>query len=536
MSRTTELRTHLLLAKGYFPTELPPPFKTNLFADFMNTAALTVMAAGNPQASRFERYSQARAGHRRRQLGIPNPIHYYITAKTLAENWIKIKKELGKSSLSISTPKFVANGDRAISCVPFGDIYEKRALSVQSKKYIVTTDIAQYYPSIYTHSIPWAIHGKDVCKANLLKKGAAKTKLFGDDIDLSVRNCQQKQTKGIPVGPDTSMIISEIIGADIDKNFIQENMDFSGFRYVDDYFLCFRSLPDAEKSLSKLSHFFSEYELSPNDVKTDIIESGKFCEPTWSHILSSIDLKVSARKQGRRLQHLFEEAFKQNINFPEMSVLKYALSCSHAVQVGISNWSIYSSYLLKCAASQPSCIDIVTNTIFSYQQLGYPVPYDEIKKFCEDVICAHSPLQHHSEVAWALWMSKVLNVSISEKAANCVGDVNSSVCALLSLDLETKGLVDGALNKSNWLSRMISAELYEDMWLLAYEAAHKGWLPTRSPYINNHPQFSLLHLGNVSFYDENQNAIDILSEKKAKMAENLSENPFFDLFGGNVYA
>ncbi|MFM6127183.1 MAG: hypothetical protein ACKPBV_00235 [Sphaerospermopsis kisseleviana] len=29
-------------------------------------------------------------------------------------------------------------------------------------KYLIKTDIKNFYPSIYTHSIPWALHKKDV--------------------------------------------------------------------------------------------------------------------------------------------------------------------------------------------------------------------------------------------------------------------------------------------------------------------------------------------------------------------------------------
>ena len=60
--------------------------------------------------------------------------------------------------------------------------------------------------------------------------------LLGDKLDRLVRKGQDNQTIGIPIGPDTSRILSEIIAVGIEKKFI----DLSGleedrvFRYVDD--------------------------------------------------------------------------------------------------------------------------------------------------------------------------------------------------------------------------------------------------------------------------------------------------------------
>ena len=64
-----------------------------------------------------------------------------------------------------------------------------------------------FYHSLYTHSIPWALHGKDNAKAN--RQNPAP---IANSIDTALRNTQDQQTLGIPVGPVTSDLLSELLG------------------------------------------------------------------------------------------------------------------------------------------------------------------------------------------------------------------------------------------------------------------------------------------------------------------------------------
>jgi hypothetical protein len=82
-------------------------------------------------------------------------------------------------------------------------------LSARRETY-VAADVRAFFHSIYTHAIAWAIHGKEVAKQ---QRGTA---LYGNLIDLLCRNAQDGQTIGLPVGPDTSRLIAEIVAAAMD--------------------------------------------------------------------------------------------------------------------------------------------------------------------------------------------------------------------------------------------------------------------------------------------------------------------------------
>jgi hypothetical protein len=48
--------------------------------------------------------------------------------------------------------------------------YKKRRPEVStatgSGSFVLISDVSQFYPTLYTHAIPWALHGKAYAKAN----------------------------------------------------------------------------------------------------------------------------------------------------------------------------------------------------------------------------------------------------------------------------------------------------------------------------------------------------------------------------------
>ncbi|GAA8743155.1 hypothetical protein oki421_04250 [Helicobacter pylori] len=75
-------------------------------------------------------------------------------------------------------------------------------------RYKLKADISTCFPSIYTHSIPWAIRGKEIAKKD--------KNHWSDEIDTQTRNMNHKETTGILIGPHNSNLISEIILVAVD--------------------------------------------------------------------------------------------------------------------------------------------------------------------------------------------------------------------------------------------------------------------------------------------------------------------------------
>ena len=139
---------------------------------------------------------------------------------------------------------------------------------------LVTSDVASCFDSIYTHSIDWAINGilsgKDYqTRANL--KGS-----FGSKLDRALQKVNYEETKGIPIGPEFSRTIAEVILQKVDLliNLRLSEMhytaghDYDFRRYVDDYFIFASSPSVAEAIIRAMDESLSEYRLTRNVEKT----------------------------------------------------------------------------------------------------------------------------------------------------------------------------------------------------------------------------------------------------------------------------
>jgi hypothetical protein len=243
-------RLRALLGRGYFPRELPPPFTTKNFA--AQAAAVARQWAAHvsglkpnererlPRASVPVVFDMARRAHSRRVLSIPNPVNQYYLAEAICANWGAIQALTSSSPYSITKADISVTGVRAVPLPPFSDLPEHRVRHYAAHRFVLQVDVESFYHALYTHAVPWALHGKEQAKANRRRGDPA---FFGNDIDFLARQCQDGQTKGIPVGPDTSRIISECVLAAADK-IIQDRCGgriLSGFRYIDDMFFCFDS-------------------------------------------------------------------------------------------------------------------------------------------------------------------------------------------------------------------------------------------------------------------------------------------------------
>ncbi|RLG39820.1 MAG: hypothetical protein DRO01_04995, partial [Thermoproteota archaeon] len=142
----------------------------------------------------------------------------------------------------------------------------ERDMVAEADKYtlIIRTDITNYYNSIYTHSIAWALHGRE----EALKDKDCK--LYGNKIDRLIQYANDGRTNGIPVGSALTDLIAEIILAKIDRNISGDlnDIDFVATRFKDDYrFLC-NSDKDANKILRVITDRLAEYNLLINESKT----------------------------------------------------------------------------------------------------------------------------------------------------------------------------------------------------------------------------------------------------------------------------
>lgn len=508
--RAAEMRLRKLLRKGYLPAELPPPFTSETFA----ASAVSFANEWNAQKIREnfwtapESYSIPRYGDARRKLALVNPINQLHIAQLIAENWADIKARLARSKVTEFKPEFsTASGSRAITGVDFDGVARRRTRLLSTYGRYVKTDITRFYPSIYTHSIAWAILGKAYAKAEY--RTQAFKSHFANHLDKAVGSGQEGQTMGIPIGPDTSRILAELIAVEVEDIAKTHIPDFEqrGVRYVDDMLI---GLPESETSstvLSGLSLALYEYQLELNAEKTGTFGLGCDHTPEWIHFVRTFTLTMKAGKQRDDLDSFFEHAIYLADQNKRDNALLFAVKRAASFAIKDDNIEHLVRWLLYSARRSATCLSFVAEHLAAISATT-SLPDDEIHAYILQQIPIKAASGDTHELAWLLFWAREIGLNIPAAAMDNVMKLRSSAVGLITLDLWHKSLISGALDFSFWQGFASEAGLKSEMWLITYEATRKGWWPKaqNTNFITQHDYFKGLWNANVEFYDPGRKA------------------------------
>ncbi len=484
-------RLHSLLASGFFPKEYPPPFSTKAFADLTASDTFVLQfPAGHRLTTTPAIHNLARPGGSRRKLHVPNPFSYYQLCDLISKYWTKISAHYRKATISVSNPVTDLLGIRAFIPQSEGsELALYRAQVRNNARVILRTDISRFYSSIYTHSIPWALETKT--KAKRKRKGG-----FSNSLDQYLRDLQDGQTLGIPVGPDASLIVAEIVGTAIDERLADAGL--SGFRFMDDYELGFPDRASAEKALSKLEEILAEFELAVNPRKTSIDQLPIELERPWiaeiksyafSEPLSTGDLIV-----------FFNRVFELKKQYPHDPVLAYAVARLRSVQ--FTKFPLLENLLNQCALNEPGTIEPAVTLLQEMEKRGSGAVSQSIDSVLHKTIEIHSDLNHGSELAWALWAAIWFKRKIPGSLAKKLDGNSDPAVGILTFYAREKGLINRKLAFPRWQNMMTRQSLSGPLWLLTYEAIKRGWVKRRYSYLTDDCNFSQIARGDVLFFDD----------------------------------
>lgn len=499
-----------LLERGYFPQELPPPFISQPLAKFVAAEKPKAFPfVSKPPTSTPEVFNLARTGTLRRQLSILNPIHFSFLADFVVDNWAAIEKKSTGSAFSLSSP-VTTDAKRGIGRKHGMDQRSERRAQVYAQgRYLLRADISRFYPSVYTHSIPWALHGKEYSKQHKFDL------ILGNQLDKLVQSCQYGQTNGLPIGPDTSLLIAETILCKVDAELAKKNI--TGLRYVDDYELVFDSQAEALEGLSLFQEVLLRFELHLNPAKTRILPLPQRIEETWVDSLKGFVLEPSSANFKSQLIHFFDTAFELTHAFPDTGVLKYAAGRIARIREWKAHYEVAEDLLIQAARVEAGALPVVLNTILR-QPVGDDARKERRRNLLVKTIVEHAPQRHSSEVAWSVWGCIAQGFKLSTESVWLLVKMEDSVCALVALHARSLGLAESSAELDSLAAALTSDELYDSRWMLAYESAVRGWLvpPDGKDFVGADANFSKLKAAGVHFYDDAKTALPPLLTPKAK--------------------
>ena len=476
---------------NYFPNqkskgeELPPVFSSRQFTP--NVAKRLVAEALRSGGYDQVEYYATRYNNVSRPLAIPHPVGYAHLVTCICANWGELNYICGNQN-SLIKPEVHPDGRALI--MDYEESLEKtnRALTLGfDKKFRVHTDIANCFPSIYTHAIPWAVVGHGNAKAT--KNDKSK---WYNNLDYYQRNIKRGETQGVAIGPGTSNVVSEAILAKIDEEL---RKTYNHYRYIDDYTCYCETHEEGQEFLRQLNDELRKYKLSLNIKKTEIIELPAPIDSDWIVELSTRMPAGSPNEPPKTGKHYSASEALRYIDFalqlkkktPDGSVLKFAVK-SIIYQLDELAIQPVLEYLLNLSRFYPLLLPLL-DYLFAYTAIN-AAPY---AKNLNAILIDNAINRRSDGMCWALYFLNQYKLAISCKGVEKV--IESRDCmAILMLHLagafkdEVKGFVD-SLDKSD------SYEL-DQYWVLLYQLFDDGVIG--NPYAGENC-FDILKDEGVSF-------------------------------------
>lgn len=512
---TKTQRLKAFLGGGFFPRELPPPFVTTDLAGMREKVGkVWANLAPEKYVSMPETFLYPRHKREPRKLSVINPVSFYFTAKCISDNWTDIRKHINKSKASLSKPIFDPTHHRALIELDFNLINTHAREISSSYDRTFKTDISRYYHTIYTHTIPWCLHAKLVAK-----KKKFDFSLIGNQLDRWVRNGQDQQTIGIPVGPQTSVVLAEIIGSSIDQDIIKSlQLPASGaiLRYVDDVYLGMPRAMNEEEVRAKTRAAFQNYELEVNHEKTRTYAFRTPYDASWpDELIEYLPKRVSSKKEIERLALKIFDLIDEN---PDANVALYAAQLMRNILYSDEAWHVAEAILIRLARENQTIIPVLGHIWTDRRFRGNIIGEKGISKLLEDRLYSSIEARNFGETSWILFLYKALKRRIDVKQVRDLFSNESAICALIICDLEQRNLIDGKVNKLRWNTFANPDGLKGSMWLYAYEATSRGWSGIAKDYVSSDVFFNALHSDNIRFYDDKKNFKTMAKTRKIAYA------------------
>jgi hypothetical protein len=213
-----------------------------------------------------------------RPLQLINPALYVslVHKITSEENWQLIQNRFAAFSentkiecISLPRQSLTDNSDKAEQISNWWHHIEQRSIEMALDYSCLThTDFTDCYGAIYTHSVAWAVHGKEDAKKNRNDKN-----LIGNQVDNHLQDMSYGQTNGIPQGSTLMDFIAEMVlgYADLELTRCLKSEDITNYkilRYRDDYRIFSNSPIDNDRIMKCLAEITIGLGLKLNAEKT----------------------------------------------------------------------------------------------------------------------------------------------------------------------------------------------------------------------------------------------------------------------------
>lgn len=372
--------------EAYLNIELPPYFSFSKILSILgkNFKRKELTFDDLRKAKKYETVNHILYGNKDgkyawRKYEIINPLLYVsvVNVITQKDNWKflreRFKEFQGDKNIECESipvlPKYKSKQRASQISQWVSNIEKKSVILALEYKFLYQTDITDCYGSIYTHSIPWAIHTKEESK-----RKQKYTDLFGNKIDHHIQAMSYGQTNGIPQGSILMDFIAEIVlgyaDTELSKklNISLKDKKFHILRYRDDYRIFTNDTTDGDKILKCLGETLISFGFRLNTNKTyscdDIVTGSIKPDKIEALKFEAVPKKLSRKELLRQLM-IVQQIGKWH---PNSGTLKNRLSKILDV-VNVKNFynqqKLITSLLTDIAYSNPNVFPVIAGLVSS---------------------------------------------------------------------------------------------------------------------------------------------------------------------------
>lgn len=521
-----------LMKYGMFAEKIPPIWDVSTFFSFCQQSTYLNLKTTRPPITTppsskgkykpkwysYISYNSIREINIPRNIGIPCPMAHEELCSCLRDYWNELKKHfttttsnqkyivsrihIRKRDTQYTVPSNLEN--------PYSDVIlrNKQALFKMSSNnwrdegapeddisigasYVVKADISQCFPSIYSHSISWALIGKDQAKKNI------KINDYYNYLDSAVYSEKNGETHGLLIGPHTSSIISELILCAIDQKLISK---WKYIRNIDDYTCYVKTREEADMFLFELSEELRNFDLSLNYKKTTITELPLGIKQSWTNILNSYppfgfgnNKPFINYSQAQSFLDLCLELMRKNND--KASILLYGLIMLKKAKKSINA----QKYIIQKIRAYSLLLPYLVPHIEDLMIKPYKLDKREIEIIINEIYDTYINTSYYEAISYSIYLAINYDISINNFDIDCIIKTKDCIVMMMALLYCRKNKLSSLEIKLHDKALLIrDNDEFDEYWLFEYECLDLAEI-TKYSKTKKNPIWEELKSAKISF-------------------------------------
>lgn len=510
---------------------LPRIIRTVSFSDSLAQALITstrpcpVLGGNKPFNKQISKlapcvYGSVRYDGKIRQMEFPHPAGYSWLVEELCNNWNSLFPRINNPHSMLSPRARQADGRIVVFDESYNQItnpFGRPSGAVKStgignptgftkgkpsEKFvngkIVNLDISNFFPSIYSHALEWAIEKK---------RGAASSSV-GAKIDRAFQTSRNSRTDGISIGPVTSNVAAELILEPVDELLNKKQLagELLYARAIDDITMLVSKEVDIESLIAEIAATLRRYSLDLNHSKEEILDFHEYSGSGIQVIVGRFLGTGQFYAGSSGIPAFFADLLALERDYPGLSVVKYAWKmrlrmCSTPDEV--------EEFLCRSLNSAfrwphliPSIVDsmcqpnmVSARALSFYDDIIYSLAYRELKRGSTETSCwVLYLIQYFQLDLWRLLGKFGLERPNPQLDVHAIEEWLTPLVAVMLWSFGDQDLRSAIAKEYSGVVRLTDGRMedWSNCWPIRYEMFRSGYLSSSKLEVLERVAFKLM--------------------------------------------